>query len=209
MLNELEASESTYPISKPRARTDNLRPLAWMILISLLSCFGLIVGVERLKQFQPPEDPVWNKFFLSEGTHRWVLKTNNQCEGFVVGGWKRSKKIGDRIWFKFQIPSAGQLVAQSGEISAKFGDYKNLTSFHGVLNGKEFLFANNSWSGFYSPPRELLLLVDVPGEGRVLKLPSPWNREFNSFLSPYINEQRKFVEADKKQFADCLKELGV
>lgn len=208
MLNAPEVSDSTLTsIYNRNARTDNIRPLAWMLFVFVLSCFGLALGVTQLKQFQPPQNPVWNLLFLDEGTHRWVLGSQEQCEGFIVGGWKKSKKIGERIWFKFKIPAQGQLSAQSGELSAKFGDYKNLVSMKGRLNGKELSFYNNSWSGFNSPPRELLLLVDAPGDGRLLKLPSPWNSEFNSFLAAYINEKRKLIEVDKDQFFKCVKEL--
>ena len=190
-----------------RARTDNILPLAWMFFIFVFSCFGLLVGVGQLKQFQPPSDPISNQFFLTEGTHRWVLGTSQHCEGFVVGGWKKSAKIGERIWFKFKIPSQDKFGAQAGEISAKFGDYKYLVSLTGVLNSKKLLFENYSWSGFSAPPKELLLLIDAPSERRQLKLPSRWDREFDSFLAAYITDKRKLVEVDKEQFFRCVKEL--
>ena len=209
MLNSPEVSGSTYiDHSNLKVKTDNIRPLAWMVFIFMLSCFGIAIGTSNLKKFQPPIDPKINQFFLSQaGTHRWILRTNEQCEGFLVGGWKKRSDPGERIWFKFKIPALGNLAAQEGFISAKFGDYKNLSSLNGSLNGKELGFDGTNWAGFDSPPKELVLLIDASNGAKHLKLPSPWNRDFDSFLGDYITDQRKLVEVDKEQFRKCVREL--
>jgi len=208
MLNEPAVSGSTLtPTPNLKVRTDSLRPLAWMVFVFISSCFGLFAGVTYLKQFQPPQSPTWNQFLLTEGTHRWIIQGNQQCDGYVVGGWKKSKKIGEWIWFKFKMRAQANLAEQTGVIRAKFGDYKNLTALSGILNGREISFDGTNWSGFVSPPRELLLLVDTRNEKKQLRIPSPWNREFESILGEYINDKRKLVEVEKDRFLKCVKEL--
>jgi len=210
MLNEIEVPSSTSPLELNfKARTDNSRPLAWMLFVFLLGCLGLTFGIDSLKRFQAPSNPIANQFLLSEGKHYWVLSNKEKCLGVVVGGWKKNAKGGEAISFKFKLQADINLTQQNGFIKAKFGEYKNLTAFKGNLNGKVLALSAGSWRGFDNAPNELMLLVDGPDGSRRLKLPSPWDRELNSFFGAYINQQRELIEVDAVQFKECVQELKI
>ena len=80
-------------------------------------------------------------------------------------------------------------------------------ALNGTINGKSYGYDGRIWSGLDYSPKELILMVEAPDGRRQIRLPAPWNRDFNRFLNIYINDRMKLDEVDKEQFMKCVGEF--
>jgi len=206
-----EETNKVSSVNSKQLRTDRMRPLAWVFALFVLSSVGMAIGLESLKQYELPRNPIIAQFFISPGRHLWIARSEDgKCRAAISGGWRKKELLGERARFKFNVRPANPTTFGSeisGEIKGEFSDYKNLISLQGKINDRVFSFDGNKWHGLKSPPREVILMVEGAGGSRLIRLPTQETRSFEKDLLEIFKGPELISEVDSKTFKECLSTL--
>jgi hypothetical protein len=212
MLSELDQKTTQFVETEvPKFRTDNLRPLAWMTFVFVLSLFGAIISIDSLNKMKPPADTYLKRFFLTTGKHYWVVKSSSDkyCSAAILGGWKKDPEHkGEKLGFRFKFKNNSSTFVKepeiTGQVFARSGEYRNIERFQARVNNKNYTFNGKSWEGISSAPKDPLLLIETLEERRQLRVPGEWGRNIERMLQEIIGEQNNLRQVTETEYKECL-----